>query len=151
SGLPRSRKALVHSTSRAIGSSWKDMCRQCKERGMSEQMSWGREIISTHSHVKAETLGALPGDLRAWLVEQARGDTGKLGLRWLLAHSDDGVIWGKLRDDGQLYLSSDVFPVRGLSLHSATLQQARLFGEHAELLIWRGPYNTWQTVLRRDD
>jgi CRISPR-associated protein (TIGR03984 family) len=118
---------------------------------MSEQTSWRREIISIHSDVEAGTLDSLPTDLRAWLAEQAHADNSKLGLRWLLAHAEDGVIWGELRGDGQLYLSSDVFPVRGLSLHRDTLQQARLFGEHGELLIWRGPGDTWQTILHRDD
>ena len=36
-------------------------------------------------------------------------------------------------------------------LRGATLQQARLFGSQAELLIWRGPQDQWQRTLRRDE
>ncbi len=57
-------------------------------------------------------------------------------LRWLLAHADDGVIWGEVRD-GKLHLSSDAFPQISPPLRAATLQQARLFGPEGELLVWK--------------
>ncbi len=58
------------------------------------------------------------------------------GLRWLLAHADDGVIWGKVRD-GKLHLSGDAFPQTSPPLRAATLQQARLFGPEGEILVWK--------------
>jgi len=59
---------------------------------------------------------------------------------YLLAHMDDGVIWGMRQDDGTLMLSGDVFPDKvAVSLRWTTLQQARLFGPGGELLIWRTP------------
>ncbi len=58
------------------------------------------------------------------------------GLCWLLAHADDGVIWGEVRD-GNLHLSSDAFPQISPPLRAATLQQARLFGPEGELLVWK--------------
>ena len=66
------------------------------------------------------------------LSDQARSH----GMRWLLAHADDGVIWGEFRDD-ELHLSSDPFPGVSPLLRAETLQQARLFGPRSELLLWR--------------
>ena len=100
------------------------------------------EEIATACHADSLNLSA---DLCSWLSEQAQA----LGLRWLLAHTDSGVIWGELRE-GTLHLSSDAYPRTGLALQSITLQQARLFGETGELLLWRGPNEQWSTTLRRD-
>ncbi len=95
-------------------------------------------------------------DLRGWLTAQAR----TYNLPWLLAHAEDGVIWGKLRQDDQrgevLALSCEAYPNRVLGLRWETLQQARLFGEAGELLVWPGPLDqdgrtTWQARLIRDD
>lgn len=56
----------------------------------------------------------------------------------LLAHADDGVIWGRLQDN-RLVTSSQLFkeylvlpPLRAL-----TLQQAYLFSEAGEVRVWR--------------
>ncbi|GIV98040.1 MAG: CRISPR-associated protein [Herpetosiphonaceae bacterium] len=84
-------------------------------------------------------------DLRGWLAVQAVEHR----LTWLLAHADDGVIWGVRRGDGSLALSCDVFPQGALALRWDTLQQCRLFGEDGELLLWRGPHG-WQARLRLD-
>jgi CRISPR-associated protein (TIGR03984 family) len=56
---------------------------------------------------------------------------------WFLAHADDGIIWGGVRN-GQLIVSSSVFPEVSPPLRTLTLQQARLFGEQAEVRVWRG-------------
>lgn len=74
----------------------------------------------------------LETELRPWLTAQAR----TFHLNWMLAHADDGVIWGEIRDDG-LHLSSDAFPDISPPLRAVTLQQARLLGRTAELLLWR--------------
>ena len=79
------------------------------------------------------------------LSEQAR----PYGLRWLLAHADDGVIWGEMRDDG-LHLSCDAFPEHSPPLRPETLQQMRMFGPLAELLFWRDGA-AWQARLIRDN
>ncbi len=71
------------------------------------------------------------------------------GLRWLLAHADDGVIWGEFRPDG-LHTSSDAFPHISPSLRVETLQQMRLFGPLSELLIWRDG-SFWQARLIKDE
>lgn len=78
---------------------------------------------------------AVNGDFAAgpaeWLVAQA----GRLGLRYLLAHADDGVIWGRVDADG-LHTSHGIVPASP-PLRTSTLQQARLFGPAGELLLWR--------------
>lgn len=79
-----------------------------------------------------------------WLAE--RGKTH--GLRWLLVHADDGVIWGEVRQDS-LRLSGQVFPQVSPCLRKETLQEARLFGEKAELHLWRDS-SGWQASLLQD-
>lgn len=94
-----------------------------------------------------QTTWAIPSplELREWLAEQAR----QHGLRWLLAHTDSGVIWGDLRTDG-LHLSSAAFPLAVRNeLDWETMQQARLFAEHAELLVWYDG-RQWQATLHED-
>lgn len=77
-------------------------------------------------------------DARAWLAGKMSAE-----MPLLLAHADDGVIWGKRQSDGSLKLSSDVFsdtkkyPSIAVPLSAQTLQQARIFGPAGEILIWR--------------
>jgi CRISPR-associated protein (TIGR03984 family) len=59
-----------------------------------------------------------------------------LDMRWLLAHCDDGVAWG-WRDGGGWRLSCDPFPDVSPRLVPDNVQQLRLFGPEAELLLWR--------------
>lgn len=58
------------------------------------------------------------------------------GLRYALAHCDDGVVWGRRLDSGQWAWSSGVVAASP-AIRLQTLQQARLFGPQAEVLIWR--------------
>lgn len=78
------------------------------------------------------------GDIKTWLEQQAN----TCNLRWLLAHADDGVIWGEVRDDG-LHLSTHLF---GPELRTKTLQMVRMFGEAGELYIWKSN-NDWSARL----
>jgi CRISPR-associated protein (TIGR03984 family) len=66
-----------------------------------------------------------------WLVGQAKTD-----MTLLLAHTDEGVVWGKV-DNGQLRLAGDAFSEVQVKLQTATLQQARLFGPAGEVFVWR--------------
>jgi CRISPR-associated protein (TIGR03984 family) len=85
-------------------------------------------------------------DVIAWLLAQAK----KHNLTTLLAHADDGVIWGRMTEDG-LRTSHAVFgDAPSPELRANTLQQARLFGEGGELLLWRTSKG-WQARLVRDD
>jgi CRISPR-associated protein (TIGR03984 family) len=70
---------------------------------------------------------------RQWFAEQGE----KRGLALFLAHDDDGVIWGEVKN-GQLKLSGEAFAEVKVKLRALTLQQARLFDEAGELLVWRG-------------
>jgi CRISPR-associated protein (TIGR03984 family) len=81
-----------------------------------------------------------------WLAAEA----GRHGLTTLLAHADDGVIWGKL-EGGKLLLSSKAFPDVSPPLRSLTLQQARLFGPQAELMVWKDGDNAWHARLLSDE
>ncbi len=70
-------------------------------------------------------------DPAKWLFAQAR----RHGLHYLLAHADDGVIWGRA-DADELRTSRSIAP-NSPELRSSTLQQARLFSPAGELLLWR--------------
>jgi CRISPR-associated protein (TIGR03984 family) len=72
-------------------------------------------------------------DLKAWLTEKAH----EYGLRFMLAHAHDGVIWGRIDEESDLIISGEVFDEVAVALRLPTLQQARLFGPAGELLIWR--------------
>lgn len=90
-------------------------------------------------------------DLPAWLEAQAKAYR-MAAPCYLLAHANDGVIWGRLDEDGRLRTSYDALAEseNGLSLPSLraeTLQQARLFNRQAELYIWRDGDGGWHGRL----
>ena len=71
--------------------------------------------------------------LRDWLEGKAK----KHNLRYLLAHAEDGVIWGRF-DDGGLRTSGDGDVFDQLAkLRSHTLQQCRIFGKSSEVMLWK--------------
>lgn len=82
-------------------------------------------------------------DPAAWMVKHAQ----QYNLRYLLAHADDGVIWGRI-DNSELHTSHGIAPASP-SLHPSTLQQARLFSPAGELLLWRDD-NGWRARLVAD-
>ncbi len=60
-------------------------------------------------------------------------------MPYLLAHTDDGVMWGII-EKGTLHLSSQQqwqAVSRQVQLTGVKIQQLRLFGSAGELLIWR--------------
>ncbi len=89
-----------------------------------------------------ETFETSPADWLAARVQEY--DPG-----YLLAHADDGVIWGRVEGQ-QLRLASEFFPAVSPPLRAISLQQARLFGPGAELMVWRGAEG-WQARLVRDE
>lgn len=77
---------------------------------------------------------AFHNDPAAWFASQAQPN-----VTFFLAHADDGVIWGEVRD-GELVLAAEAFhEIKHIQvlLRAATLQQARLFGPAGELRVWR--------------
>lgn len=76
-----------------------------------------------------------PGqDLMAWMAEQAE----VLDLSALLAFADDGVMWGYFQyGNWKLSGAEGVFDTISPPFSPATLQQAHLFGQSCELLIWK--------------
>ncbi|MFB8787642.1 MAG: CRISPR-associated protein Csx19 [Potamolinea sp.] len=81
---------------------------------------------------------------KLWLDKQAK----EHGLKFLLAHAEDGVIWGHFKD-GKLVTSGDVFS-QCAKLRSSTLQQCRIFGEKAEVMLWKVGQN-WKARLIEDE
>src|SRR5947199_5744016 len=114
------------------------------------KQDWKRELQPCAAAVKPFPVNDL-GEVRPWLQKQAADHH----LPWLLAHADDGVIWGRL-DGGRLVTSFEAAAGDGGALgvcpelRTVTLQQARLFGPAAELLLWRDGGGRWQARLIRD-
>jgi CRISPR-associated protein (TIGR03984 family) len=78
-----------------------------------------------------------PEEFHSWLREQAESHQ----FKYLLAHADDGVIWGRF-DNGKLTTAEQVFypcdfNVYFPKLRLLTLQQCRIFGKNGEVLLWR--------------
>jgi len=60
------------------------------------------------------------------------------GLRWLLAHCNDGVTWGRWSPDKNRWeTASEVFPEFVPEIGEHNLLELRIFGNDGELLIWR--------------
>jgi CRISPR-associated protein (TIGR03984 family) len=114
-----------------------------------------REIKEQSYTVKAETVTFTDDNaLFNWLSEKMK----RHHLTWLLAHAYDGVIWGKMRQlstssecqDKQLALSHEPFPEVSPPLRLIAVQQVRLFGEQAELFLWRDGDGAWRMRLVSD-
>ena len=106
-----------------------------------------REIIEcSYSITPVEVEAGFADGPADWLAKKAVAH----GLTTLLAHADDGVVWGRVTD-GRLALSSKAFPKVSPPLRAITLQQARLFGKQAELLVWRDGEDNWHGRLLDDD
>lgn len=82
---------------------------------------------------------------RQWFIRQGNAR----GLRYFLAHDYDGVIWGFI-ENGEMKLSGEAFSEVAVPLRILTLQEARLFGEAGELLVWRGQ-EAWNGRFLSDD
>lgn len=101
-----------------------------------------RKIEACHEVLQLIDLPT-PFDPATWLTQQA-GDA----ECYLLAHADDGVIWGKVAG-GKLITSHDaaqetVYAEISPPLREVTLQTARLFNESGEILLWRdAETETW--------
>jgi CRISPR-associated protein (TIGR03984 family) len=70
-------------------------------------------------------------ELKTWLSNS--------NLTYLLAHADDGVIWGRF-DNGKLTTANEVFTKPDFNfpeLRRETLQQCRIFSKEAEVMLWK--------------
>jgi CRISPR-associated protein (TIGR03984 family) len=100
-------------------------------------MAWARTIQPYADLADPVSTDGVAENLSGWLTQQAAA----YGLTHLLAHADDGVIWGRFDPSG-LVTSSDAARAAGAEecsppLREVTLQTARAFSPAAELLLWR--------------
>lgn len=82
----------------------------------------------------------LEDNLQAWIQQQAKNLN--LKLKYLLAHADDGVIWGYFKQE-ELITSNCVLS-QSPPLRVSTLQQCRVFGTAGEVLLWKAG-NQWRS------
>lgn len=121
------------------------------------EFKYKRSIKNDCPAVRLEESVSGLSDASDWLQQKAS----EHGLKFLLAHADDGLIWGKLKDN-QLITSRDVLQQVASNdeinaalevcppLRLTTLQQARLFSEQAELFLWRDGDGVWQARTIKD-
>ncbi|MCG3173132.1 MAG: hypothetical protein GMKNLPBB_01310 [Myxococcota bacterium] len=90
----------------------------------------------------------------SWLLgeENAVAPGSATRLAWALAHSGDGVTWGRYDAQKGVWLlgnqaASDVSP----PVRAETLQELRLFGDGGEVLIWRTGAGLRGRMLRDTD
>jgi CRISPR-associated protein (TIGR03984 family) len=104
-----------------------------------------REIKATRRRVDLwQPTLPTTADLRSWLLANAPA-----GSRWLLAHQEDGVIWGKISDgdggDSRTLTTADQAADRATAEGAITipafrlerLLECRVFGGNGELMVWR--------------
>jgi CRISPR-associated protein (TIGR03984 family) len=90
----------------------------------------------------------------AWLLGQASGEQpdGATELAWALAHSDDGVTWGRFDTAAKIWrLGDQAAPQVSPPIRLETLQELRLFGPTCEVLIWRTAQGLRGRTLRDAD
>jgi CRISPR-associated protein (TIGR03984 family) len=86
-----------------------------------------------------------------WLRQMAN----QYHLKYLLAHAEDGVIWGRFNENNELItadsvFSPDIFDIDLPKLRLLTLQQCRIFGENGEILLWK-TNKKWKARIIKDD
>ena len=75
----------------------------------------------------------------AWLNgESGDGPPNASGLVWAVAHSDEGVTWGRYDGDQRSWhLGNQCHPEISPPIRRTALQELRIFGTAAEVLIWK--------------
>ncbi|MEZ4644804.1 MAG: CRISPR-associated protein Csx19 [Chloroflexota bacterium] len=101
-------------------------------------MSWQVTIQKVQTEMATAKKLTLP--MADWLSKQGSP------FRWMLAHTFDGVIWGRLEASNWV-LSSGMIP-GSPQLNQAALLELRLFGEKGEAYVWRdGADLYYRTIL----
>lgn len=100
-----------------------------------------------HTRIEIEPVTPPEGNegLPDWIEKQLTD-----GREFLLAHFDDGVMWGKLGADDKLITSHDLAPELSPQVRLVTLQQAFIFGEQSEVRLWPGEVGGWEARLIRE-
>jgi CRISPR-associated protein (TIGR03984 family) len=112
---------------------------------------WKREIQDRSQ--KFESIDTDPNEIVIddWIRAQAR----KIGQGWLLAHADDGIIWGKIDSGNLVLIGTDEavqLEIDDVPLRAETLQTARLFSRQQEIMVWRADRGAaWQARHIIDD
>jgi CRISPR-associated protein (TIGR03984 family) len=83
-------------------------------------------------------------DLKQWIEVQQK----KYQLKYLLAHAEDGIIWGRF-ESGQLVTAEQLWD-RSPGLQPDSLQQCRIFGKNAEVMLWRKEEG-WQARVIQEE
>ncbi len=91
-------------------------------------------------------------NMKSWLEAKAaelKGEDKNKDQVYLLSFHDDGVVWGKIKDDGNLE-TSNFTDSPSPEFRSETLQELRLFGEKGQLHVWRKSETEYQASLALD-
>lgn len=112
-------------------------------------MQTARPRIARKMDVKVKTdidLTDFEQEPLSWLASKTKD----YGLKYLLAHADDGVIWGIIEGE-RLLTSYEAAPRILPQLRGFTLRQCRLFAKTGgELFLWRAD-GGWQAYYVADE
>ncbi|WP_375474996.1 CRISPR-associated protein Csx19 [uncultured Nostoc sp.] len=91
-------------------------------------------------------------NLRKWLQDKVQSS--KSHFKYLLAHAEDGVIWGYFDSKGNLITATEpeeLFSKYKFSVFRyETLQQCRVFGDSEEIMFWRTE-DGFKAILIKDN
>jgi len=92
-------------------------------------------------------------NIREWLTEQMKIKENE--QTFLLAFADDGVIWGRLDDNGSLVIAHETSQKEDkknyTQLRGKTLQQAHIFGNKVEVRLFRDEMGEWKALKIEDE
>lgn len=102
------------------------------------------KVYQQLTQISEETL--TEASLKDWLTQHAI--TEDYQLPYLLAHAEDGIIWGCFDVENlDLETSNRAFPeCKFPCLRLSSLQQCRIFGEAGEVLLWNDN-GVWRSRL----
>jgi CRISPR-associated protein (TIGR03984 family) len=101
-------------------------------------MNWQERLIIGLGYDTEALAFEASADLRDWIEAHATPTS------ILLAHADDGVIWGYTQG-GKLMTSDEADSRYSPPLLVKTLQDLRLFNQSAEIRLWRD-INGWRAI-----
>ena len=94
--------------------------------------------VATRVQIDPVDCSDLTGGLVNWVTSRLRDEPG-----FVLAHFDDGVVWGKLVDT-RLITSNEYAPEISPRFRLETLQQAFIFGKRSEIRLWKDELDDWR-------
>ena len=102
---------------------------------MSQQITNQRTVEAATIAMTTHNTADIGDDPLAWLKKQ-----GRAGMT-LLLHSDEVVLWGRMKDDDLHFPPQSLYAYQ--PIRPFTVQSARLFDTKGEIFLWRVEEKQW--------